>query len=375
MKELIRFELGKLLHRPLVFASLAGLAIYTAYMLCLWVIPINTIVREEIDGEIKTYKGMAAVRRNQEIISLYEGPFTTNKIQSIIENYSFSAAAMEKNNMNPDTQIRYAHNYLYDLIKGFFLNPDGTYTGEAVEDVYGELAPDLILGYSEGWSCMLATLPDVFPVWACVLAIILSPVFSEEYSRHTDALVLTGSQGRTKCLAAKIIAAYIISLGGSLVILTVFLLCLFFCYGFTGLDSSIQLSKFMSLQYYTLYLGQAFALVLLLLFSGIIVYTALILLISALSRNSYASMIISATVLLAPLSIPMDSSINDLLYIVCALLPIHQLKIISLFYLPHPLPIALNDVQIMLLSLPVTLAATLIGIPCAKRTFSRHQVR
>lgn len=378
MKELVRFELGKLLRRPLVFASLVGLAIFTAYMLCLWVIPFDTIVQEEINGEIVTIKGFAAVKRNQEITALYEGPFTEEKVKNIIENYSFSAAAMEKEGMNLEQQKDYTHNYLYDMLKGFFINRDGTYRDYAMDSIntfYPQSSPDLILGYSEGWSYMLATLPDVFPVWACVLAIILSPVFSEEYVRRTDALVLTGSQGRTKCPIAKVLAAYIIALGGSLIILAIFLLCLFFCYGFAGLESSILLSEFLILFFYPISLGQAFALVLLLLFSGIIVFTTLILVISALSRNSFASMIISAAVLLAPNCITMDSRINKLLYIVCSLLPINQLKIVSISFLPHPSPIPLTDIEVILLSLPITLVVTAIGIPCAKRAFAKHQVR
>ena len=373
MKELIRFELRKLLRRPIALTCLTVLAIFTVYILCLWVIPFNAAVWEEINGELVITKGLEAVRRNQEITTLYQGPFTTEKAQSIIETYSFSTDLLTKEGLNPQQQTRYPHNYLYKVLANFFAEPDGTYDGTTIEQIYGsDLAPNLVLGYSQGWSAVLSSLPDIFPLWACVLAIILSPVFSDEYARHTDALILTGSQGRTKCPAAKIIAAYSISLGGSLIILGVFFLCLFLCYGFSGLECSVQLSHFILLTHYSLTMGQALLLELLLLFSGIIVLTALVLVISALSKNSFVAIIISGVALLLPSVIPEH---NKLLYTLCSLFPMNQLKVIPLYFLPHPLPISLSDVEFMMLSLPITLVVFAIGIPCAKRLFSRHQVR
>ena len=373
MRELIRYELKKLFHRPIALTCLTAFAIFTVYILCLWVIPFNAAVWEENNGELVITKGLEAVRRNQEITALYQGPFTTQKAQSIIETYSFSTDLLIKEGLNPQRQTHYPHNYLYKVLSGFFAQPDGVYDGTTIEEIYGsDLASNLVLGYSQGWSAILSSLPDVFPLWACVLTIFLSPVFSDEYSKHTDALILTGSQGRTKCPATKIIAAYSISLGGSVILLGIFLLCLFFCYGFSGLECSAQLSSVLPLAHYPLTMGQALLLEIMLLFSGIIVYTALILVISALSKNSFVAVIISGAVLFLPGCIPPH---NKLLYTLSSLLPMNQLKLIPLYFLPHPLPINLSDVELMLLSLPIVLVVILIGTPCARRLFSRHQVR
>ena len=220
MKELIGFEIKKLLNKMLIWACFAGLGLMTVTMTANWLAPPAFSVQEDRNGQKVILEGHDAILRNQEIAAQYEGLLTTDKVKQILDTFSFSPAMMEAQHIEPERQRHYVHNLLFDtLARNGFANLDGSYNGTEIDDVFGPIASDLVMGYSSGWEGLSYTLIYDFLVWGCVLVILLSPVFSDEYTRGTDALILTGIQGRKKCPAAKIIASYLVSLTGSLILL------------------------------------------------------------------------------------------------------------------------------------------------------------
>lgn len=375
MKELIKYELYKLLHRPLVYASILGVLVMTVVMLFNWVAPGVNTVQEDVNGQKVILEGSAAISRNRKIAARYQGPLTTEKVQSVLETYDFSPAMMASEGIDAERQIYYVHNFLYEIFSNNgFASPDGGYNGSDIEDVYGEIAPDLIIGYSDGWESTVYAIIYTFLSWCCVLIIILSPVFSEEYTKGTASLVLTGAQGRSKCPLAKIMASFIVALAGSLLLISCFVLTFLLYYGPTGFESSVQLSRMRLLDGtpYMISWGAAFGYSWLLWLTAALVVAAVTLAISAAAKSSFTSLVISFVLFVIPMFIPGIKS-GTLLHLICSLMPINQMQLRSLFSF-YPLSIGGAELPVMWLAVPVAIAAVAAGSFFSKRTFARHQV-
>ena len=137
MRELIGFEIKKLLRKPLVWASLAGMLLMMVLMAYNWVTPYGNMYQgEEINGELIFTQGTNTFVRNKEIAAQFTGPLTTQKAQEIIETYMFSREAMESQGMDPDRQRNYSHNSMYDVLaRAGFAKMDGSYSGATIEEI------------------------------------------------------------------------------------------------------------------------------------------------------------------------------------------------------------------------------------------------
>ena len=79
--------------------------------------------------------------------------------------------------MNLDRKRNYSHNNIYNVLAGDgFAKMDGSYSGATVEEIYGsDLAPDLALGYFDGWEdAIYAFIYDCLS-WGCVVISIFVP--------------------------------------------------------------------------------------------------------------------------------------------------------------------------------------------------------
>ncbi len=375
MKELIGFEIKKLLNKMLIWACFAGLGLMTVTMTANWLAPPAFSVQEDRNGQKVILEGHDAILRNQEIAAQYEGLLTTDKVKQILDTFSFSPAMMEAQHIEPERQRHYVHNLLFDtLARNGFANLDGSYNGTEIDDVFGPIASDLVMGYSSGWEGLSYTLIYDFLVWGCVLVILLSPVFSDEYTRGTDALILTGIQGRKKCPAAKIIASYLVSLTGSLILLGIHFLLFFLWHGTKGLESSVQLGE-LGLFFNTPYViswKEAFGLSCLLWLGATAVLTSLVLLISAWAKSSFSALVISFTLFCLPMFLPPSGS--QAVNLICKLMPINQMQVFYLFAFDR-LNLGQWQMNVAWISIPMTLAAVVPTAILSKRSFARHQVR
>lgn len=375
MKEMIRYEIYKLLHKPLAWAGLASILLFVGVMEWRWVAPGYAGIQADVNGRRENTLDFAAIKRNQEIAARYAGPLTTETVKEILNTYLFSEEMLEESGLDPERQGHYTHNLLYDTFSQHgFTTMAGEWNGSAIEDIYGQIAPDLILGYSAGWEGTLYAMVYCFLSWGCVLVILLSPLFCGEYDRHMDALILTGCQGRRKAPLAKAAAAFIVSLGGSLLLIAVFFFVLLASHGMVGFESSVQLGEIGLLLStpYVLSWAQAFGFTCLLLLGAAAVLTALLLVVSALAKNSFSSLVISFVLFTAPMFIPWHK-LPIILHLAGSLLPINQMQINLLFSFDK---IYLGNwgLNVMWLVLPLGLTTGLMGILWSKRAFARHQV-
>lgn len=375
MKNMIGYELRKLLYRPLVWASLAGILLMAATMIFNWIAPGDTGVQEDVNGKKVILEGRAAVLRNQEIAKQYEGPLTTEKVKDIIETYRFSQSMMSAENMEPDRQRHYLHNDLYDsFARAGFANMSGEYNGTDITEVYGSLAPNLTVGYSYGWENTCYALSYTLLSWGCILIIILSPVFSDEYTRGTDALILTGSRGRNVCPLAKVIASYLVAMGGTLLLIGLFFFIFLAYHGSAGLNASVQLGG-MAYFFETPYLiswKEAFAFACLAWLGAAVVLASLTLAVSAWAKNSFSALVITFTLYALPLFLS-DSGCPRAIKLILALMPIKQFELRSLFSL-ELLNLGNLQIKALWLVLPVSAALMALGTLLPRRAFSRHQV-
>lgn len=375
MRQLICFEVKKMLRKPLVWAALIGLISFVAVMEYAWVVPGYASIQMEEDGRKVVIEGFDAIAADKEICAAYHGPLTDEKVRSIIETYDIPDSVWEADKIDPARESHYTHNLMYSILSVHgFLNLDGSYKGIQVEEIFGDLSPGLVIGYSTGWECSLNVLLYSFLLWGCILVIIVAPVFSEEYTIHMDALILTGIHGRRKCTLAKIISAFLITIAGSVLLLFVCTMLQLAVHGSEGWDCSVQLGELGHFEYvpYQMNWLQAYGHACIAWFGGMLVLTSIVLVVSALAKSSFSALVIAFVIYVVPMFLPWNifpESVELWGY----LLPITQMQIIRLFRFDL---VTLGSLTFppVYLAIPITVVALVVGVLWSKKRFSQHQV-
>lgn len=291
MMQMIGYEFGKIFHKKIVYAAL----------IFVWVMATVMYVERGGGTELAlgadgTYlEGREALAYDKEVAARYAGSLTEEKVQEILEEFAPAA---------PDAAF-WLVNQTYDTIATFWAESDGSFNGLSVREAFPpyEDEQDLVWDYNKGWISFLELGMYTMAMFMGFLLIIaLSPVFSEEYTRGTDALILTSRHGKWKCAWAKIIASYLFTLLCVGVFLVVSAVVLFLDYGMTGAGSSVQLNSHWLLidTPYFLPCVQAAGYAILLWLSGSLILTAVTLLISALCRSSFLTVVIGIAAYLIP---------------------------------------------------------------------------
>ena len=372
MNRLITFELEKiLLHRKLVWAALAGFVLFMAIMQMNWVLPNGTYVQYMEDGDFHIVRGQDAISYTKELAGKYAGPLTTEKVKDVLASGFWSRDEMIAANMDPESLRYFVHNALYDAFLGSFARPDGTYNGSTVEEIYGPRASELVIGYFSGWGSTMFSLSNLMLVWCCIVIIILSSIFSDEYTRGTDALILSSIHGRTKCSLAKIIASFVVSIGGTVLIILALTLVMLLFHGTDGYEASVQINNiwFLSTTPYPLSWLKAYFFACIFWITAIIIVTAVTLLVSALAKSSFSSLVISLSIYLIPAFFPWNEFGLDYFG---SFMPINQVMLNS-FSLAE-IPLGTYTLNLVWLTIPVSLILLVLCGLGSGKTFSGHQV-
>ena len=210
----------------------------------------------------------------EEVAAEYEGELTEEKIQDILERYAPGT---------PDGGF-WTINSTYNTVQNSFGNMDGSYNGLTVEEAFPDYQGEkpLLLGYSSGYTGFIIMGMYLMTGFGFVLIIALAPVFSEEYSRKTDALLLTSRHGKRLCGWSKILASYLFTLLTAGVFLLTMIGAFLAGFGLTGGESSIQLNDSFLLEdvpYFMSCMDAAFDCLVLWL-AGALILTALTLVLS-----------------------------------------------------------------------------------------------
>ncbi len=234
---LFRMEFYKIAARPamgVVFLLMAAFFLLVFYQEA-------DGVRTEIDGVV--YQGLEAVAKDRELAKEYEGIFTMEKAEEIVQRFGFSGYLMGKDmELLNLREGNFCSQFVTDKMTRFLQTqerPLGFTSGEFWEN-FGKyyVEGNVRFGYTKGWEKLqeLWHVADLsLNVWLVLMAV---PVFSEEYSRNTIEVLLSTGYGKSRDVRKKIEAA--LCFGGLAYLLLTFLLfgMAGLLYGWDGLGAS-----------------------------------------------------------------------------------------------------------------------------------------
>ncbi|MBK3496514.1 hypothetical protein JFL43_16950 [Viridibacillus sp. YIM B01967] len=227
-------------------------------------------------------------------------------------------------------------NKIYDRRSGRFSNAKRPSLADKetskLLSMYKQVDKHYYYDYYFGWDRLSASFSGfVAIVLSAVIVICLSPVFSQEYSNHTDAIMLPTKYGKNKVIVAKLVSSLIFTTAAYLLFAAINLGLYAAVYGLTGYNSNIQLDFFYYQSPYNLtFLGLNLA-VLGLSYIGLTFMAAITLFISSKGKNPFICVILSALVLYIPM---IDlSGISHIADKIIALFPVNIMKAIEIFEL------------------------------------------
>lgn len=155
--------------------------------------------------------------------------------------------------------------------------------------------------YYHGWERLSMSFSGLVAfVVGAVIVICLSPVFSQEYSNKTDAIVLPTKYGKSKVIVAKLFSSFIFTTVTFLLFAVINFSLYAAIYGLTGYNSAIQLEFLYYQSPYNLTFIELYVSVLGLSYVGLIFMAAITLFISSKGKNPFICVILSALVLYLP---------------------------------------------------------------------------
>ena len=420
MFDLVRFELKKLLVRRTSLIACAGILA----MLC-GIMTLNIVQTKTASDTGEVLNGTAAIAHQKEKAASHEGVLSFERVQDEVAAYkelAFSkvdpadvsglsdeaAYALMKQAYDED-EFRAIYDtyyaYLFSPWKAGALEPyqvaaqlddgaaDGFYGAIAdklqrtLDDGMGgtwaysdaeraywtekQAAVDepLAYGYAGGWGDVLACL-GFFAFAMVAVCVALTPVFAGEYQDRTDAVLLATRYGRSKLVAAKLVAAFVFAtVYFALAALIIMGAALAF-FGAEGGDLPVQV---LSLGIpYDLTMAEATWIAVGIAYLITLGFAALTLLLSSKLRSQLAIFVTCAALIFLTGMVP--SGGNAMLLHALYLFPLNALNDQVLFnslvsYQAGPFVVDLVGLLVGVYALVLIACA-----PLAARAFRRHQV-
>lgn len=164
MKNLIRFELRKILLNRLAIISLAAV-----FLLSLGLFFSTLQGMHAFDGKSAEGTGRTAVAIDKKIASEYEGILTDEKVQQMMSEFKIT---QDLHGLN----AKYIYiNALQSAAFSHFSDMDGKWNGLSVADVYGD--KEINIGYVNGWLSTSRNMIKVFLFLSLVIVLLIAPVF------------------------------------------------------------------------------------------------------------------------------------------------------------------------------------------------------
>lgn len=355
--QLIRFEFFKMMKKKVVVIAMAAFALIYVTMLWSWIFGSEWAVTQ--DG--RELYGKEAEAYNTEISERYAGSLTDEKVRKILAEFP---------RLNGGTIYDVSNNTYYP-IANLFAEKDGTWNGKTVKEVFPEFEEPPVLGMSSRWESFLYSMMYIVMMAGILVIIVVSPVFSEEYSSGMDALILTTDCGKRQCALAKTAAAFCFSIGFGAAVLLVGFLMFYIGRGGAGWNADIQLGEMtifakvpQPLKCY-----EAAILTVLVAMASIITVTGVTLLLSVVSRTSFISIILSAAAYLTPMFItPGDENARRIIM----LFPVNSLNVSGVLRAGN-FNAGAVEISIILIICAIAAVMLVLGTGYSQRVFSRHQ--
>lgn len=248
---------------------------------------------------------------------------------------------------------------------------------------YGFTAETLVLGLNMAYIYIEAFTVEYAPLILCfIISLFVAPVFSSEYSNGVDGLLLSSKKGKKQLIAAKFIAAMIVTVLSYVFVMGVFDIIAVAKWGFGDSNTSFIITvndvfdfiyspyNFNVLEYSLVSVGVSLA--------GCIGYGIFNLFVSSKSKNSLISSMICLAVAYIPyeayLSVANDGvAANILRFSYNSIIGVHNL-FIGYMWDNYSIPIGNFHLQINVICLLLLAIITPLFALFAFRAFRKHQV-
>ncbi len=413
MRSIVAFELKKIVARRVTQAAVGGL-----FAVLVLVFALNVLQQSSVDERGEAVTGTAAIAQEKARAEAHAGAVTDERATEDIRAYQRllegrgaegeAAPAPGAGGLDPLAAYENEHAAYLHLIMRPWMNgsepladvapridagetvrlydhvaasirtkleassSDWGYAPSEAEywmQKHAETQQPVAYGYAGGWEDVLACVDFLF--FAIVaMCVAIAPVFAGEYQEKTDAVVLATRNGKSKLVAAKIVAAFLFATA-------VFALYAAVAVGvplaFFGADGAgLPLQSVQLAVPYDVTMAQAAAVCVGIAYLVTLGMTGFALLLSAKLRSPLAIFAICMAVVVLPIFLPSmpSGAVNHAM----SLFPMNALGYANLFssYLSFAFGPAVLDLQSMVV---LTYAAVLVvAVPCAARAFRRHQV-
>ncbi len=357
MKNLIKFELRKILTKRFTIISIA------AVLLLSFVLSFATFHNMyAFDGKSNEGSGRTAVEIDKSIAEKYEGVLTNEKIQQIMADFK---PTHDLHGMN--AQYLY-QNAMQSAAFARFSDMNGNWNGSSISDVFGD--EEIKIGYVNGWLNTSQNIARVLIALSFVIILMIAPVFSGEYS-GVDNIILTSKYGKTKCTTAKIIASILSALLVTILTVAFHLMLAFVLYGTEGLDCSILFAPQEFVEGYipfNITCGTVLKYQLILALSGAISVTGITLILSALCKSQMVTFAVSCAIYVMPIMLPIPET--SPLYRIIVLMPLYHSQYISIISVEQ----MKNSMLYAIWAIPTSIILITFGMVISRRVFTKHQV-
>ena len=357
MKNLIRFELRKILLNRLAIISLAAV-----FLLSLGLFFSTLQGMHAFDGKSAEGTGRTAVAIDKKIASEYEGILTDEKVQQMMSEFKIT---QDLHGLN----AKYIYiNALQSAAFSHFSDMDGKWNGLSVADVYGD--KEINIGYVNGWLSTSRNMIKVFLFLSLVIVLLIAPVFSGEYS-GVDNIILTSRYGKTKCATAKVIASLSVAITVTILVVVFNLIIAFMAYGKDGWNCSILFAPMEFSEGYipfNITCGTVLKYQILSAFMSAVSVTGITLILSAVCKNQMISFVAAATVYIIPIMLPIAETNG--LYRLIVLMPLYYSQYISIMSVEQ----MGNGMLYAIWAVPVAVILMILGSVISRRKFIKHQV-
>lgn len=336
MRRLISFELKKIIQkRSTVFVLLAALILSLSSFL------FGVMTETSYITETEKLKGLEAIENERNIQGQFSGYLTDEYIKQV---------ELEANQNNPKywgilpiigvQEVRIpgiisdlnAGNIagIYDnILKGLSadkLRPAGT-TNEVDKllNMYEQIQLPFYYDYYDGWEELSSSFSVLIAlVVSAIIVICLSPVFSEEYSQKTDAIILTTKHGKNKVIIAKLMSSLLFTLSVFLLFAVLNFTLYAKVYGLDGFNANIQLHGWYYQSPYDMTFLDLYLYSLGLSFTGLLFIAAITLFISSKVKSPFITVILSASILYIP-----KIDLSDISYTATILLELFPINMMN----------------------------------------------
>lgn len=419
MLDLVAFELKKIVTRRTSAVAAVGVVVLMCAIMLLNATGSQT---QTMDGTV--YRGFDYIAHERQVEESHAGALTEERIAADIE--AFRAAAFSE--IDPDsvgamtredlgtllsaTYDAATVDMLYDDYYETLFSPWAK-TGETVVQTAARVTPDmagefydrwrqgvadmlaegdstwtfseaeqafwldrlasveqpLVWGWTGGWQTILSCL-GFFALVIAAVCVCVTPLFSGEYQDRTDAVVLATRHGRSRLVAAKLLAGFAFATLYFALCAAIVVAASLASFGADGADLAMQVVAMRCP--YNLTVSQAAWIGLGLAYLVTLGFAALTMALSSKLRSQLAIFAVVAVLLFATAVV--GGFGNGVIIHIRNLFPINALSVGTLFwsYMSYPFGDVVLDLRAMVVVVYLVLAAA--GTALAAVAFRRHQV-